>query len=140
MSCIKKLWLTFERKISNILRTCYNKENRYSCNVIVICVLFICNVNEKENPAIRILPSRTLWNNEHAALCLAKLKKKRKAHQYCKKAITLEPDVADLYVIEGRIYFEEDNSKKAFESCVTSRFINDVRICILLRVLKKQSE
>lgn len=52
----------------------------------------------------------------HAALCLAKLKKKRKAHQYCKKAITLEPDVADLYVIEGRIYFEEDNSKKAFES------------------------
>ncbi len=52
----------------------------------------------------------------NAALCLAKLKKKRKSHQYCKKAMDLDPDMAELYVIEGRIYFEEDNSKKAFES------------------------
>lgn len=49
----------------------------------------------------------------HAALCLHKMGKKRKAHQYCKKAQELCPEDEDSYIIEGRIYMEEGNYDKA---------------------------
>lgn len=49
----------------------------------------------------------------NAALCLHKMGKKRKAHQYCKKARDLNPEEIDAYLIEGRIYMEEDKFDKA---------------------------
>lgn len=48
----------------------------------------------------------------NAALCLHKMGKKRKAHQYCKKARDLDPEEVDSYLIEGRIYMEEDDYEK----------------------------
>lgn len=48
----------------------------------------------------------------NAALCLHKMGKKRKAHQYCKKAQELAPKEVDPYLIEGRIYMEEDQPEK----------------------------
>lgn len=38
--------------------------------------------------------------------------KKRKAHQYCKKAYDLAPEEIDPYLIEGRIYMEEGEYEK----------------------------
>lgn len=43
----------------------------------------------------------------NAALCLYKMGKKHKAHQYCKMAYDLAPEEIDTYLIEGRIYMEE---------------------------------
>lgn len=48
----------------------------------------------------------------NAALCLHKIGKKRKAHQYCKKARDLDPEEIDSYLIEGRIYMEEGDYEK----------------------------
>ena len=48
----------------------------------------------------------------NAALCLHKMGKKRKAHQYCKKAYNLAPEEIDSYLIEGRIYMEEGEYEK----------------------------
>ena len=48
----------------------------------------------------------------NAALCLHKMGKKRKAHQYCKKAYDLSPEEIDPYLIEGRIYMEEGEYEK----------------------------
>lgn len=48
----------------------------------------------------------------NAALCLHKIGKKRKAHQYCKKARDLDPEEVDIYLIEGRIYMEEGDYEK----------------------------
>ena len=48
----------------------------------------------------------------NAALCLHKMGKKRKAHQYCKKAYDLAPEEIDPYLIEGRIYMEEGEYEK----------------------------
>lgn len=47
-----------------------------------------------------------------AALCLHKMGKKRKAHQYCKKARDLDPEEVEIYLIEGRIYMEEGDYEK----------------------------
>lgn len=62
----------------------------------------------KEEDDMLTLPS--LYAN--AALCLHKMGKKRKAHQYCKKAYALDPDEADPHLIEGRIYMEEGEYEK----------------------------
>lgn len=51
----------------------------------------------------------------NAALCLHKLGKKRKAHQYCKKAYTLNPKDIDPYLVEGRIYMEEEEYEKGIK-------------------------
>ncbi len=51
----------------------------------------------------------------NAGLCLARMGKKRKAHQYCKKAHKLAPNVPDSYLVEGRIYLEEGNYDKGIE-------------------------
>ncbi len=48
----------------------------------------------------------------NAALCLHKMGKKRKAHQYCKKAYDLGPEETDPYLVEGRIYMEEGEYEK----------------------------
>ena len=50
----------------------------------------------------------------NAALCLAKLGKKRASHQYCKKAHILHPENPEPFLIEGRVYLEERNKEKAF--------------------------
>lgn len=63
--------------------------------------------NDQED---EVLSLSSLYAN--AALCLHKLGKKRKAHQYCKKAQELAPDEVDPYLIEGRIYMEEDQPEK----------------------------
>lgn len=47
-----------------------------------------------------------------AALCFHKMGKKRKAHQYCKRARELDPEEVEIYLIEGRIYMEEGDYKK----------------------------
>lgn len=65
---------------------------------------------ETDNTDI-ILPS--LYTN--AALCLDKLGKARKAHQYCKKAQKLAPDDSEAYLIEGRIYMNEDEYEKGIK-------------------------
>ncbi len=49
----------------------------------------------------------------NAALCLYKMGKKRKAHQYCKKAHEVNPEDIDPYLIEGRIYMEDGDYDKA---------------------------
>lgn len=49
----------------------------------------------------------------NAALCLHKMGKKRKAHQYCKKAYEINPKDIDAHMIEGRIYLEEGDREKA---------------------------
>lgn len=64
-------------------------------------------ISKKDEDALT-LPS--LYAN--AALCLHKMGKKRQAHQYCKKAHALNPEEADPYLIEGRIYMEEKNYEK----------------------------
>lgn len=51
----------------------------------------------------------------NAALCLHKMGKKRKAHQYCKRANELAPEEIDSYLIEGRIYMEEGEYEKAIK-------------------------
>jgi tetratricopeptide (TPR) repeat protein len=51
----------------------------------------------------------------NAALCLHKLGKKRKAHQYCKKAHELAPEDIDAYLVEGRIYIEEGDFEKGIK-------------------------
>lgn len=38
--------------------------------------------------------------------------KKRKAHQYCKKAQKLEPKDPEAYLIEGRMYVEEGDYER----------------------------
>lgn len=64
--------------------------------------------NEAEDP-----PSPSLTNlYANAGLCLAKMGKKRKAHQYCKKAHKLDPEDPESYLIEGRIYLEEEEFEK----------------------------
>ena len=52
----------------------------------------------------------------NAALCLHKMGKKRKAHQYCKKAYDLAPEEIDPYLIEGRIYMEEGEYEKGVKN------------------------
>lgn len=49
----------------------------------------------------------------HAALCLFKLGKKRKASQYFKKAHELGPEEVDPYLLEGRALMENGNYEKA---------------------------
>lgn len=51
----------------------------------------------------------------NAGLCLSKMGKKRKAHQYCKKAHLLSPEDPGSYLIEGRIYIEEGDFEKGLE-------------------------
>lgn len=68
-------------------------------------------LNEKEDPCSYLLPN--LYSN--AGLCLAKMGKKRKAHQYCKKAQKLEPKGPEAYLIEGRIYVEEGDFDKGIK-------------------------
>lgn len=65
-------------------------------------------IASKDSDDMMALP--TLYAN--AALCLHKLGKKRKAHQYCRKAYAAYPDEVDPYLIEGRIYMEEGNYEK----------------------------
>lgn len=43
------------------------------------------------------------------------MKKKRKAHQYCKKAQKLEPKDPEAYLIEGRMYVEEGDYEKGIK-------------------------
>ncbi len=66
----------------------------------------------EENNELSALPDLYL----SAALCFSKIGKRRKAHQYCKKALALQPDQADGYIIEGRIYLEEEKPQKAYDS------------------------
>lgn len=49
----------------------------------------------------------------HAALCLYKLGKKRKAAQYFKKSHEIDPEDIDPYLIEGRMYMEDGDIDKA---------------------------
>ncbi|MCD8184825.1 MAG: tetratricopeptide repeat protein [Bacteroides sp.] len=49
----------------------------------------------------------------HAALCLHKMGKKRKASQYFKKAHELDPKDVDVYLLEGRTYMEDGSYDKA---------------------------
>ena len=65
-------------------------------------------IASKEEDDTLTLPS--LYAN--AALCLHKMGKKRKAHQYCKKAYMLNPDEVDPHLVEGRIYMEEGEYEK----------------------------
>ncbi len=65
-------------------------------------------IASKEEDDMLTLPS--LYAN--AALCLHKMGKKRKAHQYCKKAYALDPDEVDPHLVEGRIYMEEGEYEK----------------------------
>ena len=67
--------------------------------------------NEAEETPAPTLPS--LYAN--AGLCLSKMKKKRKAHQYCKKAQKLEPKDPEAYLIEGRMYVEEGDYEKGIK-------------------------
>ena len=68
-------------------------------------------VNESEDASSPLLPN--LYAN--AGLCLSKMGKKRKAHQYCKKAQKLEPKDPEAYLIEGRIYVEEGDYNKGIK-------------------------
>ena len=63
-----------------------------------------------------LLPS--IYSN--AGLCLHKLGKIRKAHQYCKKAQELAPSEVENYLIEGRIYMEEEKLDKAIKQWATA--------------------
>ena len=56
----------------------------------------------------------------HAGLCLYKLGKKRKANQYFKKSHEIDPEDVDPYLIEGRMYMEDDNFNKAIEKWATA--------------------
>lgn len=56
----------------------------------------------------------------NAALCLHKMGKKRKAHQYCRKAQELAPEEVDPYLVEGRIYLEEGNYEKGVKQWATA--------------------
>lgn len=67
--------------------------------------------NETDEIASPILPS--LYAN--AGLCLSKMGKKRKAHQYCKKAHKLSPEEPESLLIEGRIYIEEGDYDKGIK-------------------------
>lgn len=51
----------------------------------------------------------------HAGMCLSKMGKKRKAHQYCKKAHKLAPGDPESHLIEGRIYVEEGDYAKGMK-------------------------
>lgn len=62
-----------------------------------------------ENIDPTILPSLYA----HAALCLYKSGKKRKANQYFKKAHEIAPEDVDPYLIEGRMYMEDGDYDKA---------------------------
>lgn len=64
----------------------------------------------KEENVQDVLTLPSIYAN--AALCLYKMGKKRKAHQYCKKAHDLDPKEIDSYLIEGRIYMEEGDYEK----------------------------
>lgn len=66
-------------------------------------------INETNDETSVTLPS--LYAN--AALCFDKLGKKRKAHQYCKKAQTIAPDDPEAFLIEGRIFMNEGEGEKA---------------------------
>ena len=46
--------------------------------------------------------------------------KKRKAHQYCRKAQELAPEEVDPYLVEGRIYLEEGNYEKGVKQWATA--------------------
>ncbi len=52
----------------------------------------------------------------NAGLCLSKMGKKRKSHQYCKKAHLLSPEEPDSHLIEGRIYMEEGQYEKGIKA------------------------
>lgn len=68
--------------------------------------------NEVEDAPAPTLPN--LYAN--AGLCLSKMGKKRKAHQYCRKAHKLAPEDPESYLIEGRIYIEENEYEKGIKT------------------------
>jgi len=68
--------------------------------------------NEADDILSPTLPS--LYAN--AGLCLSKIGKKRKAHQYCKKAHKLAPEDPESHLIEGRIYIEEGEYEKGIKA------------------------
>lgn len=51
----------------------------------------------------------------NAALCLHKMGKKRKAHQYCKKAHEQDSNDLEVYLIEGRIRLEEGDHERGMQ-------------------------
>ncbi len=68
-------------------------------------------VIQSKNTDSLILPSLYA----HAALCLYKLGKKRKASQYFKKSHEIGPEDIDPYLIEGRMYMEEGDFNKGIK-------------------------
>lgn len=89
-------------------------------------------IGKKDKDDMLTLPS--LYAN--AALCLHKMGKKRKAHQYCKKAYILDPDEVDPLLIEGRIYMEEGEYErgvkqwaKALESAPYAETWHEIGLC-----------
>lgn len=56
----------------------------------------------------------------HAAFCLYKLGDKRKAGRYFNKAHKINPEDIDAYLIEGRLYLEEGEYKKAMKKWGTA--------------------
>lgn len=69
----------------------------------------------KENDTDDMSPTLpNLYAN--AGLCLSKMGKKRKAHQYCKKAQKLAPEDPEPYLLEGRIYIDEGNYDKGIKA------------------------
>lgn len=57
-------------------------------------------------------PQAILYSN--AGYCLSKMGESEKAHLYCKKAQEIDPKEPEAYLLEGRIYFEEDDCEKGF--------------------------
>lgn len=83
-----------------------------------------------------LLPLSAVYAN--AALCLHKMGKKRKVHQYCKKAREIAPEEIDSYLIEGRIYLGEGNFEKgilswskALQYDPSAETWNDIAMCSL---------
>lgn len=54
------------------------------------------------------------YTNKAAAA--SQLGKHEEAHKLCKKAITIQPDDAAIYLAEGKLYMQEGNKKKAVKS------------------------
>lgn len=67
-------------------------------------------ISANEESAAAGFTLAALYGN--AALCLHRMGKTEKAHQYCQRAYEMDSKEVTPYLIEGRIYFEEGDFKK----------------------------
>lgn len=64
-----------------------------------------------DNYQEKTIPLSMLYSN--AALCLLKMGEKKKAYQYCRKAINADPNDVENYLMSGRIYMEDQKPQEA---------------------------